>query len=345
MPATLHVDLAAVVANYRLLARHFTGSQTGAVVKADGYGLGAVEISRALAGVGCVRFFVAHLEEGIALRASGAVPETACIYLFHGAPRGYETECVAHGLTPVVNSLDALERWTRLDTPPPALQVDTGMTRLGLTHHELLTVHCPIALLLSHLACANTPLHPKNEEQRVRFAAAAACLPGVPTSLCNSAGVFLPSTFHGDVARPGCALYGITPTDAPLPDLRPVARWVAPLLQVRTLDRDETIGYGASCAFPKGSRIAILEVGYADGYMRTLSNRGVVLFGHVPAPVVGRVSMDMIAVDVSQIEESALGDAMVMCAAQPVDILAQQCGTIGYEILTGIGPRVTRVYN
>jgi alanine racemase len=343
MPTTLTVNLRALKGNYDVLYSCFKGRELGAVVKADGYGLGAVPVAKRLAEAGCRTFFVAHMDEALALRDALSEPR---IFVFHGAPKGEEKLFVEKGLTPVVNSLEALAHWQPFaEQHPAALHVDTGMTRLGLTHTELAQVKQPISLLMSHLACANTPYHPQNAEQLARFNDAAQLFPAVPKSLCNSAGVFLDSTFHFNLARTGCALYGINPTEADKNPMQHVATWSAPILQVRHLDRDEAIGYGATCVFPKGSRIAILEVGYADGYMRLLSNRGTVFFGDDAAPVVGRVSMDMIAVDVSHLGDAQLRDADILCKHQTVDEIAQQCGTIGYEILTNIGSRVQRRYS
>ncbi len=342
MPATVTVDLRALTINYHTLDSRFKGRETGAVVKADGYGLGEVEVARALAQAGCRTFFVANLTEALRLRAALTEPR---IFVFHGAPESEEKLCVEKKLTPVINSLDALKRWQPYaEKHPAALHVDTGMTRLGLTHSELAEVKQPLALLMSHLACANTPEHAKNTEQWTRFNEAAKLFPSTPKSLCNSAGIFLGENFHFNLARPGCAIYGINPTNSDTNLMQHVATWSAPVLQVRTLDRDESIGYGATCVFPKGSRIAIVELGYADGYLRALGNRGTVFFGNEAAPVIGRVSMDMIAVDVSHLSDAQLGDADILCEHQPVDVLAEQCGTIGYEILTNIGTRVKREY-
>lgn len=342
MPAHLTVNLSVLATNYFRLKLPFKGADLGAVVKADGYGLGAKEVARTLHKSGCDVFFVAHAEEGVALRKSLSEPR---IFVFHGAPKGEESLFVEHRLTPVLNSPDEVIRWrSHADAHPPALHVDTGMTRLGLTHQELVCIRQPVSLLMSHLACAGTPTHAKNAEQLARFNEAAKLFPSVPKSLCNSSGIFLDKAFHFNLARPGCALYGINPTPESKNPVNPVVTWSAPILQVRTLDRDETVGYGATCTFPKDSRIAIVEAGYADGYMRLLGNRGKVFFGEHAAPVVGRVSMDMIAVDVSHLSDAQLGDADILCKHQTVDSLAEQCGTIGYEILTGIGRRVERHY-
>ncbi len=202
-------------------------------------------------------------------------------------------------------------------------------------------------LLMSHLACANEPDHPKNAEQLRRFREALKLLPGAQASLCNSSGLFLPPEFHFDLARPGCALYGINPGEGKNP-MQPVATLSAPILQLRTLERDDTVGYGATYAAKKGSRIAIAALGYADGYFRSLLSNNAFAFvaGH-KAPIIGRISMDMLALDVIRRSRKRRSPktarAEFINAQQTVDDIAAACGTIGYEIFTRIGRRVKRV--
>ena len=351
--ATLAVNLPAIAANYRLLRSHHAKNSVAAVVKANAYGLGVAEVSLTLWAEGCRDFFVATLAEGIELR--GVLPE-AKIGVFQGLFAGEEKEYAAHRLNPVLNEISQIERFTKSDSLKTnqeiMLHVDTGMTRLGLCKSDLkhplissLATH-PSLLILSHLACANDPASHKNTEQLERFKNALTHFPTAKASLANSAGVFLPQVFHFDIARTGCALYGISPSDDENP-MQPVATLSAPILQIRTLDRDETIGYGATATAKEGSRIAIIGLGYADGYFRSLSNGSFAYIAGHKVPLVGRVSMDMVAVDISDIPEAkitASTRAEFINSLQTVDDIANQCNTIGYEIFTRIGNRVQRVY-
>ena len=353
MRATLEVNLGALAANYRLLKSKHAAQHIAAVVKADAYGLGAEAVSRALWNEGCREFFVATLDEAIALRA--ALPD-AIIGVFQGLLPGEERDYVQHALTPVLNDLAEVERFVqgsgfRIQDSGCIIHVDTGMTRLGLSSEDIKKLPSRILnpesrpLLMSHLACANEPQHPKNAEQLARFKTALRHFPGAKASLANSSGIFLGPEFHFDMARPGCALYGITPVQGGNP-MQHVATLSAPILQIRTLDCDETVGYGATKPMPKGSRIAICALGYADGWMRNLSNQGHAFMGGQKVALLGRVSMDMVALDVSAIAESTLATARAefINAQQTVNDIAAAAGTIGYEIFTRIGSRVKRIY-
>lgn len=365
MQPTLTVNLCALADNYRRLVKQFSGPSVAAVVKADAYGLGVVEVSKALIAEGCQQLFVATLEEGIALKTALSEADTPShtipkIAVFHGPYKGQEEEFVAHGLIPVINYVSQLERWIVKSAPatraPYFLHVDTGMCRLGLGASDMkwLSQHGDHLLarkpdyLLSHLACANRKDHPKNAEQLAAFRQMQAYLPEVPTSFCNSSGVYLDRVYHGHMARPGSALYGINP--AAWLDKNPmqhVADLTAPIIMIRTLDQTETIGYGATSTREAGSRIATVQMGYADGYLRYLSRKGTVYMAGLPCPVIGRVSMDMIAVDISSVPESELHHhtrISIICAEQPVDHVAMQASTIGYEIFTSLGERVKREY-
>lgn len=349
---TLTIHLPALRANYRMLRERHAKQACAAVVKANAYGLGVAEISATLAQEGCRLFFVATLEEAIALRAS--LPRSD-IAVFNGIAAKEEKEFAAHRIIPVINTPEQLARIqdSGFGIQNYMVHIDTGMTRLGLSASDL-TTHASrilnhgsrILMVLSHLACANDPDHPKNAEQLKRFQEALTHFPGVPASFANSSGHFLDPSYHFDIGRPGCALYGINPTDHKNP-MQHVATLSAPILQIRTLDRDEDVGYGATFHAPKGSRIAITALGYADGYFRSLSNRGSAIIAGHTVPMVGRVSMDMIALDISHLPESMLAagpHAEFINEKQTVDVIAQQCDTIGYEVFTGIGQRVKRIY-
>ncbi len=351
-PATLNIDLSALTDNYRLLQSRHAQKTCAAVVKANAYGLGAEAVSKALADAGCKEFFVATLAEGVELRSY--LPQ-ANIAVFNGIFPGEEADYLAHRLIPVLGDPGQVETYKRglaEGGERPILHVDTGMTRLGLSHSELLALEggklaaLRCQLLMSHLSCANDAAHSKNAEQLSRFKEAKKLLPGTRASLCNSAGIFLPETYHFDIARPGCALYGINPVDGDNP-MRHVATLSAPILQIRTLDRNETVGYGGTYPAPKGERIAIAGLGYADGYFRSLSNKGFAYIAGVRAPIAGRVSMDMIALDISHIPEAKItANTRVefINETQTVNDIAIAADTIGYEVFTRIGRRVQRVY-
>ena len=337
----LEIDLCAIAANYRLLKARHAKQSVATVVKADAYGLGMPAVSQCLWEEGCREFFVATLSEGIALRAHLS---DAQIGVFNGLLAGEEKEYAHHRLMPTLNDPAQVERAGEL---PSILHIDTGMTRLGLNMSDLKAIRHPSSIyryLMSHLACAGDPEHPKNAEQLVRFREACALLPGVKASLANSSGIFLSPDFHFDLARPGCALYGINPTLGTNP-MQPVATLSAPILQIRTIDRDETVGYDATFSAPKGSRIAVVGLGYADGWPRILSNKGFAYVAGTKVPVVGIVSMDMLALDVSTIPHAQLTEhthAEFTNDQQTVDDVAKAAGTIGYEIFTRIGRRVER---
>lgn len=346
--AKLTIDLSALAENYRLLQARHAKKHISAVVKANAYGLGVREVSKALWAEGCRDFFVATLEEAIELRS---ILPAAGIGVFSGIFSGQEREFQQHQLKPVLNDLGMIERWvSKARQSAKIVHIDTGMTRLGLSESDL-KIALPLLeknppMLMSHLACANEPLHAKNVEQLMRFEAAMAMLPGAKASFANSSGLFLPHSFHFDLGRPGCALYGINPTDGANP-MKQVASLCAPILQIRTLDRDETVGYGGTYQAHKGDRFAIVGFGYADGYSRGFSNCGFAYVGGHKIPIAGRVSMDMVALDISKIPEGHITEHMraeFINDIQPVDDIAVAAGTIGYEIFTRIGARVQRIY-
>lgn len=355
----LRVDLAAILANWQFLRAHFGGRECAAVVKADAYGLGAGPVAQALSAAGCHTFFVATIEEAIALRA---VVADVRILVFHGVGADEEFLFIRHRLIPVLNSWPQIARWQAVAREQPdaisALHLDTGMNRLGVSEGEFsallarepqLLAACRVGLLLSHFACAPEQTHPLNRQQRDALQRMGALAPGIPRSLCNSAGIFLPPEFHCDLARPGCALYGIRAQDGAVNPLRHVAQWEAPILMLRTLEAAQSVGYGATQTLPKGARIATVASGYADGFLRQLTHRACGYIGAHKVPLAGRVSMDMLCFDVSAVPPQVLADATHVrligdSEGIRVDDLADAAGTIGYEIFTRIGPRVRREY-
>jgi alanine racemase len=354
--ATLTIDLAAIAANFRFLASKLQGARCGAVVKADAYNLGLAQVAPALAAVGCRDFFVADVDEAIALRR---LAPQAAIYVLNGPAAETVAEFEDHRLVPVLNDLAQIARWAAhakaREWRQAALHVDTGMSRLGLPPDELDTLAgepgrlegIELACVISHLACGDEPDHPLNREQLEAFRAARARLPAAPASLANSAAVFLGPEYHFDLARPGAALYGLRPLLKGPNPMRATVRLEAPILQVRRVDSPMTVGYGATHQVPTRGRVATLPVGYADGYLRALSNRGSAFISGIRAPVIGRVSMDLITLDVSAVPESLAqpGATVELIGAHySVDDLAEDAGTIGYEILTSLGRGYLRRY-
>ena len=355
----LTIDLAALADNWRILAgRVRPGTRTAAAVKGDGYGIGLTEAGKALAAAGCDVFFVALPEEGVRLRR--ALP-SATIYVLAGLSEQAVPAFVANRLWPVLNTSAEVDEWIAVRrngaTTGAAVHVDTGMNRLGLTLAEGLalgTARERVAalsptLVMSHLACADTPSHPLNARQLARFREVRAAFPGVAASLANSAGVALEPDYHFDLARPGIALYGAAAGDA-VPPLRPVVTAEARVLQVREVTAGDPVGYGATEMRTGPARLAILGVGYADGYHRAASSSdgrpgARVFIGGRFAPLIGRVSMDLVAVDVTGLAGVKRGDwAELFGSNVPVDEVAKHAGTIGYELLTGLGRRYARRY-
>jgi alanine racemase len=351
----LTIDLAALVANWRTLAARAAPAECAAVVKADAYGIGIEPAVAALAAAGCRTFFVALPEEG--RRARDAAPGAA-IYVLDGFLPGWESAFRAAALRPVLNSFGSLEAWAeRCAGMPSALQVDTGMNRLGLSLREVLELarrpdllaRLAPALLLSHLACADEPEHPMNLSQLALFREVRREFPQLPASLANSAGIHLGADYYFDLVRPGIALYGAA-FSRNHPPLSPVVTAKARIVQLRDAAAGEAVGYGATQHLESDARIAILSAGYADGYHRLAGasdeRPGASAFvrGHA-VPIVGRVSMDLIAVDVTGIVGIVEGDWVELFGPNiPIDDVAEAAGTIGYEFLTGLSRRAERRY-
>ena len=353
--ALLTIDLRAIVDNYRTLQARIGAATCGAVVKADAYGLGAAHVAPALFAAGCRHFFVAHLEEGIALRR--ALPNAAVIYIMHGVFPGGEPACIAHDLVPVSNSPAQLARWAeqarRSDRRLPAIiQVDTGMARFGVDPTDLAALADDLRALalhfvMSHLACADTPGDPANADQRARFDAARAQLPSAPATLAASSGIYLGPPFHYDLVRPGAALYGVAPTPGAPNPMRAVIRLDAKIVQLRDVPAGTPIGYGHSARTTAPARLATIAVGYADGYLRSGSSHGAAWFGDIALPIMGRVSMDSIVLDASAAPANALREGSTVELIGPhrgVDAVAADADTIGYEVLTSLGRRYHRRY-
>jgi alanine racemase len=356
----LTVDLGALVRNWRAMADLSAPAECAAVVKADAYGIGVDRAAPALAAAGAKTFFVALPEEGARLRAALAQTSApdADIYVLNGMMPDWAEIFRAHMLRPVLGTLESVTAWASLcPGAPSALHVDTGMNRLGLSVREALELASDAALLdavaprlvMSHLACADEREHPLNHVQLERFREVRAAFPKLPASLANSAGIALGRDFHFDLVRPGIALYGAAYA-RDTPPLENIVTLQARVLQVRDVPAGETVGYGAEKRVTSDSRVAILAAGYADGFLRAGGSSdsrpgGRVWLRGSCAPLLGRVSMDLIAVDVSRIVGVVEGDlAELIGPNMPIDEVATAAGTISYELLTGLSRRATRIY-
>jgi alanine racemase len=362
----LTIDLGALASNWRSLRERCGAAECAAVVKADAYGTGIEEAVPALAAAGCRTFFVAHLSE--AKRARAAAPGAA-IYVLNGFLPGTAPAYLEHDLRPVLGSQEEIDEWAgfcraQSSRHPAAIHVDTGMNRLGLPVAEGLALRgdprltdFEPALLMSHLVSAEEPDNPINARQIGAFEALRQSLPGIRASLANSSGIFLPQRPHYDLARPGYALYGGNPLPGRENPMRPVVRLEARVLQLRWLRDGETVGYNAQWTAEGRRRIATLSVGYADGYARAASGTdakaqagapaGEALVAGLSCPFAGRVSMDLVTLDVTEIppERIRRGDTVTLIGdGLTVDEVGRRAGTIGYEVLTSLGRRYARRY-
>ncbi|MBX3568476.1 MAG: alanine racemase [Rhizobiaceae bacterium] len=352
--AILTIDLAALRANYRLLRERLGGAECGAVVKANAYGLGVEHVAPALRREGCRTFFVAHLSEGVRLREVLGPDPT--IYVLNGLHPGAEAECAELGLLPVLNSDRQVAAWRHLASTlgrclPAALQVDSGMARLGMSRPEIealsrdpsLLDGIEVRLAMSHLARADEPGEPANAAQLKAFEALSALLPKARRALANSSGIFLGGSYHFDLARPGAALYGINPQPGRDNPMRPVVRIQARVIQTRIVEPGEGIGYGHRMVAPHRMKAATISLGYADGWHRCADSAA--WFDSVRLPFAGRVSMDSIVLDASAAPHLEAGDLVEMIGGdQSLDDVARQAGTIGYEVLTSLGTRFQRIF-
>jgi len=359
--AILTVDLGAIAANWRGLrdAGRAGGKpvECAAVLKADAYGTGAAIVGPRLATEGCRQFFIAHLDEGIALRR--VLPEHP-IYVLNGLMSGTEPDFVEHDLTPVLNHLGQLNAWRaaaqRFNRPLDAVvHVDTGMHRLGFSQEEAQVLvnergrlrGLRLALLMSHLVVSEEPANPINGEQLSRFRAFVKAMPGAPTSLANSSGIFLGPDYHFDLLRPGAALYGINPLPGQPNPMLPTVTLSARILQTRRIDAMQTVGYGAAWRSARPSRVATIALGYADGYFRTLINRTHVHLAGQRVPVIGRISMDLVTIDVTDVLEAECQPGALVEVLGPnmtADDLADHARTNAYEVMTALGRRYARLY-
>ncbi|MCB9988215.1 MAG: alanine racemase [Rhodospirillales bacterium] len=353
VPARLTVDLAALRNNYRLLKQAAGTAAVAGIVKANAYGLGMEQVVRVLESEACPHYFVATLEEAIALRALTNKP----IAMLGGLWAGCENEYLHHDITPVLNSLDEIARWH--DTArnnnqglSALIHFDTGMNRLGITLADtdiLLNDFSrldglDVQMVMSHFACADEKDSPMNAAQFQKFSTIASRFPNAQKSLANSYGLFRNPAYCFDMVRPGIALYGGNPAPEGANKMNPVVSLNTLILQVKSIPENETIGYNATYRFKKEARVATVALGYADGFFRSNSNKAILYLNGRPCPVIGRVSMDLVTIDIGD-QDARPGDMVeVIGPHQSVDDLAASAGTISYEVLTSLGHRFERSY-
>jgi alanine racemase len=348
--SVLEIDLAAITTNWRTLDARHAGATAG-VIKADAYGLSAARVAPTLLAAGCKHFFVAHLGEALAVRE---LLPSAMLAVLNGILPGEAAAFAARDIVPVLGSLPEIALWrghaAALGRRLPAIvHVDTGMNRLGLpmleVAHGLTLDGLDVLYVMTHLVSADRPDDAINQLQAERFTAVRAEFPaGQKYSFANSSGAFLGALFQSDLARPGAALYGVNPTPGQANPMRPVVRLAARILQARDVKAGETVGYEGFWTAGRDSRIATVAVGYADGYLRALSNAGSARFDGKVVPLVGRVSMDLTTFDVTD-TGAEVGDYLQLIGpGHDVDALAAEAGTNGYEILTSLGGRYQRRY-
>jgi alanine racemase len=357
----LNIDLSAIEANWKQLRSLSSPAECAAVVKADGYGCGLEPVSAMLRQAGCNTFFVADLSEGKRLRK---VTADAAIYILNGLPPGTAQVFADHNLRPVIGSSVELAEWDAFVAVGKweggfALHVDTGMNRLGVTVEEAAAIaprldnqNHGLALLMSHFVASQFVENSRNSEQMLTFRNIRALFRGVPASIANSSGIFLSPAAHLDIVRPGVALYGVNPTPAKPNPMKPVVALKVRIAQVRSLEFGETVGYDATWTARRPSRIAVVTMGYADGFFRSAGGSdqkpgGTLIVAGRPCPIVGRISMDLIALDITDLPNASVrrGDfATVIGEGRDVDALGEMLGTIGYEVLTSLSRRYARVY-
>ena len=359
---SITINLDAVADNWRQLQRRLGANrECGAVVKANAYGLGMAEVAERLAAIGCRTFFVANVDEGAYLRRHLAAKPDVCIYVLQGVEAGGEQDCLDFRLRPVLISEAMVRRWANFTEQhkgePCAVKLNTGMNRLGLDADSLkrLLAEIPafwverVALILSHLACADEPSHVLNHHQLEGFEQALRQVrkinPAVKVSLANSSGIFLGERYCFDLARPGAALYGLNPTPERENPMRSTVRLALPILQTRDTCGQSYVGYGAEACLVGAKRLAVVAGGYADGIFRASFPKMVGRLNGVLVPLVGRVSMDTLTFDITHVEGVVEGGEIeILCEQISADAQGAIAGTIGYEVLTRLGDRVRRIY-
>lgn len=354
----LTIDLRALADNYRLFQKLAGPScSVAGIVKANAYGLGLEEVVRVLDGLSCPQYFVATIQEALDAKRVTNAP----VAVLNGLQTAEQAhEYLSRDIMPVLNALHDIRIWqdavkqADLAVPPPAIiHFDTGMNRLGLTPDETKTLledpdileGLNVHTIMSHLSCADEENHKLTNSQYEDFCKIAACFPDARKSLANSSGLFRSPDYHFDMVRPGMALYGLNPTPEKDNPVKQIVSLYRPVLQVRPVRKGETAGYGATYRFEQDTVTATVAVGYADGFLRCLGNKGTLYYNGKPCPVIGRVSMDLTTIDLGPGSNAGPGDMVeIIGPHQSPDKLASDAGTIGYEILTSLGSRYMRRY-
>lgn len=358
--ANLRIDLSALARNYRYLSEKVAPAQCAAVVKADAYGLGMKVVAPTLQKEGCKEFFVAHIDEGIALR-SMIKPECK-IYVLHGLPPDSELQFLQNNLIPILNTIGQLTTWSKLcndhkTSYPAGIQFDTGMSRFGIGQDELDALqhiswdYFLPTLVMSHLACADNKSHPENQKQLKLFQAVKQLVPAKNASLSASSGIFLGKEWHFNLVRPGVALYGVNPTPDEVNPMHNVITLLGKVIQIRSITAGTSVGYGATFTATKGMKLALISVGYADGFFRCLGNGNITVRSEkmleFPLAILGRISMDSLCIDITDLPQNTIqiGDSVELIGPHcPIDTVAKAAKTIGYEVLTSLGNRYNRIY-
>ncbi len=353
--ATLTIDLKAIVENYQNCNHLAGGVECAAMVKADAYGMGIEQVAPTLFHkAGCKNFFVANLAEAIKLRSF--TPD-AIIYVLNGIFPNHIDYFIRHNIRPVLNDLDQIRLWAEIPStarPPCAIHFDTGINRLGLSPKETklfindtsMRERLDISLIMSHLACSDDRTNPMNAQQLADFTTITRHFPGTPASLANSGGILLGPDYHFDMVRPGLLLFGGNPSNGVMPEnIRAAFQITGKILQIRTLEPGQSVGYGATWTASKTCHIATINIGYADGYLQMFNNCGFAYADKTKLAIVGRVSMDMIAVDVTDIKIKTGGDVELLGAHITLEMASEVSTLSQYEILTGVRERYQRIYN
>lgn len=341
----LRVDLDALARNYAFFRDTCNDAETGAAVKANAYGLGMEPVCRRLHEEGCRTFFVAHAAEGVELNTMFG--SDVVTYVLHGPVPHDAALYAGQGLRPVLNSPEQVAIWKRHGHGAPcALHFDTGILRLGLDPElaDELPHWSAVQLVMSHMACASDPAQPLNVQQLEAFSDLCTLFPDTTKSLAGSAACLLGPEYHFDLVRPGIGLYGGNPMDRDGPELAPVAEIFAPVLDIKDVTPGESIGYGATFTANRAMKVAVLAYGYADGLLRAAQAGGNGWFEGQKTPLLGRVSMDLSVVDISDCKYPPKVGDHIRFMGDDLDGLAQACNTLPYELLTSIGPRVVREY-
>tara|TARA_R110000868_G_scaffold218576_2_gene469074 strand:- start:4012 stop:5076 length:1065 start_codon:yes stop_codon:yes gene_type:complete len=350
-PAQITVNLKAIQQNWRTLANKNNGN-CAAVVKADAYGLGAIPITESLYAEGCRSFFVAYLQEAISIKP---VAPAAQIFILNGVAANNIEQCNAENFTIVINSLEQMEEIQNIQEKTNiALHFDTGINRLGLQRCDVKPVqnilrkniNINVTLVMSHLACADEPQNQQNRQQLEKFIEISKQFPNIPYSFANSSGIFLGKPFHFDMLRPGYALYGGNPTPYNKNPMQQTFTLTGNVIQIKSIDKGGRVGYGASWTAKKPTKLAIISCGYADGFTRAHSNISTLQIGKYKAPIIGRVSMDMMTVDITDIPQNLKkGDAIILLGGDnDIDKMASKISTIGYELISQFSSRIQKTY-